>query len=51
MGLKTSPAPVQPDLLEINSRLNIVNPALKGKIYNRKEILLMAVSNGIRKRR
>ena len=32
MGLKTSPAPVQPDLLEINSHLNIVNPALKRQI-------------------
>ena len=32
MGLKTSPAPVQPDLLEINSYLNIVNPALKRQI-------------------
>ena len=32
MGLKTLPAPVQPDLLEINSRLNIVNPALKRQI-------------------
>ena len=36
-------APVQPDLLEINSHLNIVNPALKRQIKNRKEILLMAV--------
>ena len=32
MGLKTSPAPVQPDLLEINSHLNIVNSALKRQI-------------------
>ena len=32
MGLKTLPAPVQPDLLEINSHLNIVNSALKRQI-------------------